>query len=264
MSLIGEERKKFILNKLNDEGEVKVKALAEELNVSTESIRQYLNKMESENKLKKVYGGAVKTSYNHLEPSLDTRENVNIEEKQRIGKAACSLIHDYDVIIIDEGSTTLQIIDHLTEFEGITVITNSVAALTTLIDYEIKSMFHGDIIFLGGSIDSKNYRATGRIAEEFIENFFVDHAFLATEGISKTHGLTSYSSDRAILSKKFMESAEKTTVLADHTKFNHRMYYKIMDLKGIDYIISDAPPPDDWNVYIYEQDINWIVATKDN
>lgn len=134
-----------------------------------------------------------------MEPSLYTREHVYSEEKRKIGKTAVNLVRDNEVIIIDEGSTTLQMINYLSDQRNITVITNSVAALTLLIDYELKDMFHGEVIFIGGGIDSKNFRTTGLIAEQFISDFFADHAFLSTEGISKDYGLTSYNSDRALL-----------------------------------------------------------------
>lgn len=260
MSLNGEDRKRYILDQVDKKGNVKVKQLADELDVSTESIRQYLIQMEKENKLKRVYGGAVKASYNQVEPSFFSRENINYQAKGKIGKAACELINKHDVVIIDEGSTTLQMVKHLIEIEDITIITNSVAVLSLLIDYDIKSMFQGEIIFLGGKVDSENYRTTGMITERIASHFYADHAFLATEGISMQHGLTSYSAERALLSRKFIECAKQTTVLVDHTKFNKRMYYKISDMKSIDNIVVDKTPPADWN--INEQNLNWIVAPE--
>lgn len=260
VSIQAEDRKRFILQQVEEIGKVEVKELAQSLDVSTESIRQYLNQMEKERKLKKVYGGAVKISNNHFEPSLYTRENVNYKEKKRIGKEASKLVKPHDVIIIDEGSTTLQMAKHLISIEGITVITNSVAILTLLIDYKNRDIFNGEIIFLGGKIDAKNYRTTGSITENFSDQFYADHAFLATEGLSLESGLTSYSSDRGLLSKKFMECAKKITVLVDHTKFNLRMRYKISGLKGVDNIIADRRPLAEWNMDKYN--INWFIASE--
>lgn len=74
MSLIGEERKQFILQLLNSRGKVRTNELVEKLQVSAESIRRYLEELEAENKLKRVYGGAIKLNIDRVEPSLLTRE----------------------------------------------------------------------------------------------------------------------------------------------------------------------------------------------
>ncbi|CAN7430986.1 DeoR/GlpR family DNA-binding transcription regulator [Paenibacillus sp. LjRoot56] len=102
MSLIGEERKDYILNQLNLEGKVKTNELVESLGVSSESIRRYLEELEEENKLKRVYGGAVKINLSREEPSQLKREVLYAEEKRKIGRAAATLVEDNEVIFIDD------------------------------------------------------------------------------------------------------------------------------------------------------------------
>ncbi|MFC7392704.1 DeoR/GlpR family DNA-binding transcription regulator [Scopulibacillus cellulosilyticus] len=262
MSLVGEERKRYILKVLDEKGKVKVNDLAKELNVSTETIRQYLEQMDKKNLLKKVYGGAIKVSTDRIEPSQYIRENVNSEEKRKIGKAAADLVQDNEVIIVDEGSTTLQMIKYLSKKKDITLVTNSVAALTLLIDFEMKGLFHGKINFIGGEVDSKNLRVSGLIAEQFIQNFYADKLFLSTEGVTKDHGFTSYNSNKALLSRKFMDCAKETIVLVDHSKFGARRYYKIADIKEVDKIISDQLPPHDWEGILAEKNVEWIVGKE--
>jgi len=260
MSLQGEERKQYILKILAEKGKVNVNDLASELNVSTETIRKDLDQMDKENKLKKVYGGAVKISYDLIEPSQLSRENVHIEEKRKIGKAAADLVLDHEVIIVDEGSTTLQMIMHLSQKKNITLITNSVPALTLLIDYETKGLFQGTCVFIGGHVDSTHRRVTGLLAEQFMDHFYVDKAFISIYGITKDYGMTSYDPNEAILTKKFMKCARENIVLFDHSKIGIKRYYKVADLKEVDTIVCDKEAPMDWRGTLADKNIQWIVA----
>ncbi|TCP31538.1 DeoR family transcriptional regulator [Scopulibacillus darangshiensis] len=262
MSLLGEERKQYILKVLDEKGKVKVNELAKDLKVSTETIRKYLDQMDRENRLKKVYGGAIKSSFDLIEPPQDIRENFYSLEKKKIGKAAAEFIQDNEVIIIDEGSTTLHIIRYLANQKNLTVITNSVAALNLLIDFEKKGLYNGTVLFIGGNVDAKNLRVSGSIANQIMSNFNADKAFLSLEGVCKDYGLTSYNSDKALLSQKMMDCAKETTVLMDHSKLGVRSYYKIADLNKVDRIISDEMPPYDWQAALEKSNVEWVVANE--
>ena len=260
MSLLGEERKDYILKIIDEKGKVKANELALELNVSTETIRRDLDQLETKNQLKKVYGGAVKVETDLIEPSQYARENIRIEEKRRIGRAAAQLINDNEIVIVDEGSTTLQMINYLTDKKNITLITNSVPALMLLIDYKIKGLFHGQFIFIGGEVDAEHLRVSGMIAKQFMNNFYADKAFISIHGVTKDYGVTSYNSNEAILSMKFMECAREKIVLFDHSKVGLRKHYKIAELSEFDTLICDEAVPSDWKEELAEKGIEWIVA----
>lgn len=255
MSLLAEERKKKIIDMVENQGKVKVHDLARNFEVSTETIRRHLEDLESENKLKKVYGGAVKVDSDE-EPSIFEREILRIEEKKRIGKMAASFIQEGDVIFIDEGSTTLQMAISLTELTDVTVITNSFPLVTMLMKYESKELFTGDIIFLGGHVNSKHYRASGSFAERMAKDFYVNKAFISLDGVHHSLGMTSFDLEKCLLSKIFIQNANETFILVDHTKLNVKATYKIGSLVEIDYFITNVPMPQDWNT----QDLNWITS----
>ena len=103
MSVVGEERKRTILEKVEFKGKVKVSELAREFAVSTETIRRYLEELDREKKLKKVYGGAVQLPGAGIEAPMLEREMLHIEEKKRIGYKAATFVEDGDVIAIDDG-----------------------------------------------------------------------------------------------------------------------------------------------------------------
>lgn len=261
MSLIGEERKDYILNQLNLEGKVKTNELVESLGVSSESIRRYLEELEEENKLKRVYGGAVKINLSREEPSQLKREVLYAEEKRRIGRAAATLVEDNEVIFIDDGTTTLHMIDYLLNKKNITVLTNSVPALYLLIDYKNKELFSGDIFFIGGKVSSVQSRVTGSLAEKMLENFYADKAFISIDGIMMNKGITSFDEERGQLAKKLMEQAKHSIVVTDHSKFGLVQFYKIADLKDVDIIVSNVPAPKEWEQYVLDKNVTWVEAT---
>lgn len=254
MSLLAEERKKRIIDLIEDHGQVKVSNLAKEFNVSMETVRRYLEELENEKKLKKVYGGAVKVESRIIEPSMFEREIVRIEEKKRIGRRAASLIKEGEVIFIDEGSTTLQMVSSLKDLSDVTVITNSFPVTTMLMDYENKQLFKGEIIFLGGYVRSKHFRSSGSLAENMAKEFYVDKAFIAIDGVHPESGITSFDLEKCLLSKIFIHNANETIVLVDHSKIDVKANYKIESLKLIDYILSDTQMPQNWGVL----DVKWI------
>jgi len=260
VSLVGEERKDYILNLLNLEGKVKTGDLVERLKVSSETIRRYLEELEEENKLKRVYGGAVKYNLDREEASHFKREVTRAEEKRRIGRAAAMLVEDSDVIFVDDGTTTLQMIPYLQNKKHLTVMTTSIAALSLLIEHKNKDLFSGDIFFIGGRVDPVQFRTTGSIAEMMVESFYADKAFITIDGIMMGKGITGFDAERGQLAKKLMEHSKQSIVLTDHSKFGNVQLYKIADLKEIDIIVSDVKAPKEWEAYLAEKDVVWIHA----
>ena len=159
MSLVGEERKGIILEQLNSEGQVKTVDLVKRLNVSSETIRRYLEELEAESRLKRVYGGAVKINIGGEEPSYLKREVLYAEEKRNIGKAAAALVEDNDVIFIDDGTTPLQLIYFLMNKSNLTVLTMSMPALHLLMEYKNKDLFSGDIYLIGGKVNTTDRKS---------------------------------------------------------------------------------------------------------
>ncbi len=93
-----------------------------------------------------------------------------------------------------------------------------------------------------------------------MENFYVDKVFLSIDGILINKGITSYDPDKALLSKRFIEHANESIVLTDHSKIGLSTLYKIADIKEIDIIVSDIDAPKNWVEELNAKDVNWIVA----
>lgn len=260
LSLVGEERKDYILNKLNLEGKVKSFELVEALQVSSETVRRYLEELEEEKKLKRVYGGAVKINAYGEEPAQVSREVMHAEEKKRIGKAAAALVEDNDVIFLGDGTTSQQIIHYLSNKKNLTVLTVSIPAMHLLMDYRNKELFDGEIYFIGGKVSSKHGRVSGPLAERIVSMFVADKAFISIDGITLHSGITGFDVENGMLMAAVIENAKQTIVLTDHSKIGSAQKFKIADYKDIDMIISDAVMPSDWDSALTDLNVAWIRA----
>lgn len=260
MSIVGEERKRHILNVLEVKGKVKVGSLAKELQVSTETIRRHLEELESEKKLRKVYGGAIKISFEKEEPPHFKRAEYYSKEKNLIGKKAAELVNDNEIILIDVGTTTIQMIKYLEGRKNLTILTTSIPALNMLVGCINKGSFTGKIIFTGGEINTKQWTVSGGISEKFIDSFYLDKSFISPGGLCLDNGVTAYEVNEALLSTKIMKNSKEAIILSDHSKLGVRNYIKISDLDDVDIIVCDTEPPHEWKKELEEKDITWIVA----
>ncbi|MGD6958782.1 DeoR/GlpR family DNA-binding transcription regulator [Rossellomorea aquimaris] len=258
MSLLAEERKKIIQSDLEEYGQVRVAELAEKFDVSTETIRRYLEELESEQKLKKVYGGAVKIEEDTGEHALYEREIVRINEKQKIADRALQFIEDNDVIIIDEGSTPLQMIKGLCAKHNITVITNSFPVASALISYSNHNQFDGEIVFIGGSVQPLHNRSGGSLTEKIAKEFWADKAFISADGLFHPKGVMSYDLEKSQLAQVYLRNATHTYLLADSMKIGVKATYRIAEFDQFDFIISDVDAPEEWEDAILKK--KWVIG----
>lgn len=259
MSVVSEERKRIILENLEAEGKVKVADLAKKFSVSTETIRRYLEDLDKNQKLKKVYGGAVKNAPPSLiEPSMVERKILNIEKKKRIAYKAATFIQNGDVILVDEGSTTLQLVPYLMHIKELTIITNSFPFANQLISATNNKMFTGEIVFIGGTISPQHFRTAGPMSQQILTHLSFDRAFISVDALLPDFGISSYNLEKAKLSEMMINQAEKTYVLADHSKIGLKGTYKITELNKIDYILSNQPLSKAWEGHLLENDVKWI------
>lgn len=260
LSLEAEERKKKIIELLNSQGKVKSAELEKKLDVSGETVRRYLTQLEEEGQLKRVYGGAIKISFNKVEPNHLQREVMNLEEKQKIGKAAAELVEDNDIIALDEGTTVFQMLEFIVEKDNLKILTGDFPIASALMDYKSKGVFNGEIIFIGGEISAKHKRTGGSIAEKMMDFFHVEKAFIATTGVLADYGLSVFDCDQGILSRKYIEKAKESIVLADHSKVGVKNYFKFSNIEDVDIIVCDQEMPEDWKSEFESKNTNWITA----
>lgn len=214
---------------------VKVSQLSTLFNVSEETIRRDLDKLEKDGLLKKLHGGAVPigvTSVDNIKPVMERIEE-NIDGKKIIAQLAYNTIEDGDSLILDSGSTTLQLAKILND-KKVTVITNDIN-----IAYELSLKNNINLIVTGGNIAQKSFSLVGPEAERYLKSFNVNKLFLSTGGIKLKHGLTASNSMDAALKKIMINVADKVICLADHSKFGKVALVTFGSFSDIDLIISD-------------------------
>lgn len=255
MSLTYEERRQTILARLSIEGKVQVHDLAALFNVSTETIRRDLDRLEKEGRLRKVYGGAVQTRSGWIEPTFLKRSQMYRKEKQAIGKTAASLVKDGETVMLDNGTTTLEIMRHLKDRAHVTVITNSVPVLACALEG-----FKGKIVFAGGEVNMGVKAATGPIAHELLDQFKVNKAFISAGGISLSDGITEYNLDEALVSRKMMLRTEESILVADHSKFGVTTFAEIAPIEQISMIVTDSGCTEDWIKALNGLDVEVLIG----
>jgi DeoR/GlpR family transcriptional regulator of sugar metabolism len=224
-----------ILQTLHDTGSVSVGALADQFDVSKETIRRDLKQLAEQGRVSLVHGGA--TVGIPAEPSLSRREAENATGKAAIGRKAASLVKDGMVILIDSGSTTLFLAEALTTREHLTVMTNSLPiALTLCRTPGVKT------IMLGGEIHANDEASFGVDTLESLKHFNVDLAFVGAGGISDEGEFTDYTRLAAEQRHAMLNTGRKAYVLADNTKFERKTPVNIAPSDRIAGLIVDYLP----------------------
>jgi DeoR/GlpR family transcriptional regulator of sugar metabolism len=260
MSILPEERKNEILNKLKRAGKVTVTDLAKQFNISEETIRRDLSILEEKGSLKKVYGGAIATIFQSGEPPFSQRTTVNQTEKIKIGKKAAELISDGDVIVIDVGTTTVEFAHFIQNKKNITILTNSIPVSTVLTESLNQNKFTGEILLLGGQIDPKQQSVSGRLSEQMLNEFNIDKAFISAGGVSIQNGVSNYHLNESLVSRIMVDRSKQIILLADHSKLGVDTFCKVCPLEKVDMIVCDQPFPDTWKNDLKVYETEWIEA----
>ena len=231
------QRRVLILEKLDQDGQVDVISLSKELGVTEVTIRNDLARLEQKNMLIRARGGAIKVDRVSADFTLSDKNRHHYEEKSRIGKAAAELIEDGDTIILDSGTTTLEITKNL-RVAGLTVITNALNVVNQLADHE-----HVAVIVPGGFLRKNSLSLVGAGAEDSLKNYFCDKLFLAVDGISADFGLSTPNVEEAHLNRIMIAISKKVIVVTDSSKFNKRSLAFIASIAEIDVVVTDEGIP---------------------
>ena len=246
------ERRQEILNTISTEGSVRASDLAERLNVTTETIRKDLIFLNNKHLLKKGHGGAQAIN-EFTERSLDVRAQENALAKRAIANCAIKQIDDGSVVFVDAGSTMVDLARQLRQRSGLAIITNNLSVIPALLESG------NAIYFLGGEVSSVTQATGGIWAANALKSIKIDVAFLGSSGFqSHTGPCTKIFSD-AQLKRDVITSANKSVVLADHTKFSTNAIMQYADWSDVDVFITDAGASSD-EIATLERCVEVLVA----
>lgn len=229
------ERHQQILARARAEGRVDVTALADELDVTPETIRRDLTALERHGLVRRVHGGAIPVERLGFEPGIADREGLLAGEKERIAKAALDELPDGGAVIFDAGTTTVRLAELLPTDRELTVVTHALPVATVLATRPGITLH-----LVGGTVRGRTLAAVGTWAVRALADIHADVAFVGTNGLSVEHGLTTPDLAEATVKRALVTNARRTVVLADHTKLGRVDFAHVVPLSAVDTLVTDT------------------------
>lgn len=232
-----EERKQKILEHIAENRKATVLELCELFRVSSATIRNDLRDLEGAGLLVRTHGGAMVKSKTGLETDMHARGVENLEAKRRIAEVAIRLIDDGDTVVLDAGSTVLELARLLDRRRDITVVTNDFAIGSLLEDFDSVK-----IVFIGGMVRKRFHCTVSQdtSTKEMLARLTVDKAFMGANSFSLETGASTPDLNHAEIKKLMMSIAAKVVLLIDSSKIGRNSFARFAALDDIDAVVSDA------------------------
>lgn len=234
-------RLESIKNIIHREKKVIVTELSKQFDVTEETIRRDLDKLEEEGLVTRTYGGAV-LNIDKLTEGIQyyKRATINVEAKKRIAKNVVKQIGDSLTIGLDSSTTAFEVACLLREREDITIITNSVPIMNELSQSKV------NILSIGGMLNKNSLSLQGYVAKEALKNYNIDIAIISCKGISLEQGASDTDEMEADIKKEMLAHANSVILMADDSKFDKVAFVKIANLNVFSLIVTNRKPRQDW------------------
>lgn len=248
------ERQNLIRQQVETEKRVTVANLSQLHNVTEETIRRDLEKLEAEGFLTRTFGGAVLNNAIFSDNVyFRDRAAINIEEKRKIAVAFHDILKEKMSIVTDSSTTVMEAVKLLKDKE-LTILSVSTEIFSELGNTGIK------IISTGGAFNRSTLSLQGRVAKETIGHYHVDIALLSCKGLDIEHGAMDTNESESEVKKCMIRQAEEVALLVDHTKFGKMAFAHLLDLKDVDYLVTDEKPDDAWIRFCEENKVKLIYS----
>lgn len=235
--LSSEERRREILQLLDQKGRITVTELKTRFGVSAVTARSDLDALSATGSLVRSHGGGIRQLTEGPDHPLRVRESIRQDEKTRIARAAVSLLRPFESVLLCSGSTSAEVASQLrrSPLENITVITYALNIASRLADANNVSL-----VMVGGILRQVSSAFVGPHAEQVMRSLHADHCFMGTVGLDPEIGLTTLDIMEAQLNHLMIGAAREVTVLADSSKLGRRSLAVIADLSRVQRVITDA------------------------
>lgn len=247
------ERRNLILEKLQQEKKVVVSELSQLYNVSEETIRRDLDKLEKEGFATKSYGGAVVNEDLSIDMPFSIRKNQNVAGKQKMAEIVADLVNEGDHLFLDASTTAVFVAKALKEKERLTIITNSMEILLELTDVS-----GWTIISTGGNLKEGYLAFLGSRTEEAIRSFYVDKVIFSCKALDMDWGIMESRESFGMAKKAMIRSAKKKILVVDSTKFDQTAFSVAGKLREVDVVVTDRRPSERWLHQFSEQQIECL------
>lgn len=235
--MLAEERRQKIFDTIEEHQFISVNQLADIFGVHETTIRRDLDELEIHGMVSRIHGGVVPVVIKREEAVFDEREAESIDEKIKIAEAALKMIQDNECIILDSGTTTLQIalkIADSNSFQKLTIVTNDINIAAVL-----RKVRHVTTIVTGGVLYPNSFMLNGQLTNEALGKLNVDKVFIATPALDIETGLNHF--DELLISAKvnMIKAAKNKIVVVDSSKIGQRALYSFLPINQIDVLITD-------------------------
>jgi len=228
------------------------------LDASEATVRRDLEWLEKDGFLERTHGGANLSQRMILEPEYQQRVEHNPIEKRQIGALAASLVQDGDVVFINSGTTTTQVIHHLREKTDVTIFTNNLNAALEM--GEPGFNYH----LIGGEYQPRSKSLAGRFAIENLNQVYANKVILGVDGISLKYGCTVPTNSEAEVVQMMIERTKGQIILvADHSKWGVVSNFQVASIDEIDFLVTDDKFDKSAFESLETHSIEWLIAPSD-
>lgn len=253
LTVAAKDRIEAIRQMVANDKKVVVSNLSAIFQVTEETIRRDLEKLEDEGFLTRTYGGAVLNVATWPENvHFHKRAKSYYQEKQVIACNALPLIKNITTMAADSSSTVMELLKLLKERNDLTLLTNSAEAFHELAESEI------NIVSTGGEFNKSTLSLQGRITKDIISNYHVDIILLSCKGLDIEKGALDSNEAEAEIKRTMIQQATEVALVVDDSKFDRKAFVPLVDLKNIDYIITNKAPGDEWIDFCKKNNIQLI------
>ncbi|MGW9304421.1 DeoR/GlpR family DNA-binding transcription regulator [Streptomyces cyaneofuscatus] len=245
-NLLAEQRRALILDEVRRRGGVRVNELTRRLNVSDMTIRRDLDALARQGVIEKVHGGAVPVvEASTHEPGFEVKSALELSAKEDIARTAAAMAQPGSAIALSGGTTTYALARHLLDVPDLTVVTNSVRVADVFHDAQRPAAGRGArpgtaTVVLTGGVRTPSDSLVGPVADRAIDSLHFDLLFLGVHGISAEAGLSTPNLAEAETNRRFVRSARRVVVVADHTKWGTVGLSSFATLDEVDTFVTDA------------------------
>jgi DeoR family transcriptional regulator of aga operon len=241
MPLMTNQRRQEIVSLLRQQGALRVADLATRFGVSQVTIRNDLASLERQGELVRDRGGAAPVTDARRVTDLlavDQRASLQMEQKKRIARAAAALIQPGETILLDAGTTVVEMVPYLENIPRLTIVTNALN-----VALQMGARGSAQVILLGGSYHQQSSSVLGPLAERTLAEIRVDRFFLGAQAFDSEHGLTDTTLEIAQFKKAASTRSRQIILLADSAKWGSTGFVNVMPLQALQTIITDTGLP---------------------
>lgn len=249
--MLVDQRRDSIVEILESKGFVALQDLVDEVRASESTVRRDLDYLDRIGQIRRTRGGAAYVGESLT--GFDDRKQRATEEKQKIGRAAAGLIESGETVLLDGGTTTLEVARHLTG-KNLQVVTNSLPTVNLLVGSP-----NIELVFLGGYVYPKTGVALGQVTVDALKQIHVRRLVMSVGGITQS-GLFNSNSLLVESERQMMAAADEVIVVADSGKLGHSELTHLCQLNEVDRMVVDSGITNEWKQIVTDHGIDLIIA----